>query len=366
MIIYLLTLGITFLLAYFAQGKQRVLEDGVIKKTTKNGKWAIAAVCAILIFVAGARYATGTDYWDYLGWFGYYRERPLWEVLQREEGFFWGISTILGYFTKDPNIAFFVCEAIIIFCFVPTFVKYSHNLSLTVFLYLAMFDYFSTFNGVRQWTAAAITFASLPLLKERKLFRYLLMILFAYCFHNSAIFMIPIGLFALVSPTSKWNIGILGIIGILFFLFPTTLDSILEEVVKDSYTQFIGMEGDDGVHILRVLVALLPPLVARIFYKQLATQEKDRKFLDLLINFSTVNFVIMLLATRSTTMARVGMYVSPYNALLIPYFLRIFKKESRLTAKFVIMALFLVYMMMLLPTDSNLLPYRNIYGWYFA
>lgn len=366
MIIYLLTLGITFLLAYFAQGKQRVLEDGVIKKTTKNGKWAIAAVCAILIFIGGFRYFVGSDWGVYKALFGRFVGRPLFDVLGEEEGFFWAIATIVGWFTSDVNVVFLVCEIIIILCFVPTMAKYSHNLSLTVFLYLAMMDYFTAFNGVRQWVAAAITFASLPLLKERKLFRYLLMILFAYCFHNSAIFMIPIGLFALVSPTSKWNIGILGIIGILFFLFPTTLDSILEEVVKDSYTKFIGVEGDDGVHILRVLVALLPPLVARIFYKKLATQEKDKKFVDLLINFSTVNFVVMLLATRSTMMARVGMYASPYNALLIPYFLRIFKNQSRLTAKVIIMALFLVYMVMLLPADSNVLPYRNTFGWYFA
>ncbi len=115
-----------------------------------------------------------------------------------------------------------------------------------------------------------------------------------------------------------------------------------------------------------VFNAAAPMLVARLFYRRLHEGEEDKRFLDLLINFSTVNFVVYMLATRGTTMARISMYTSLYNALLIPYFLRIFKKESRLTAKLLLMAMFGLYMIMILPVDSQLLPYQNSFGWYFA
>ena len=126
------------------------------------------------------------------------------------------------------------------------------------------------------------------------------------------------------------------------------------------------MEGDDGVNLLRVGVATLPMLLARIFYKQLHEGEEDKKFLNLLINFSTVNFAFCLLGTRGTFLYRMTMYTSPFNCLLIPYLLRAFKKESQFIAKVMIMAAFGLYLIMLLPTDALVCPYRNIFGWYFA
>ncbi|MBQ9117785.1 MAG: EpsG family protein [Clostridia bacterium] len=366
MIIYLMTLALTFLFAYVAQGKQIVLEDGVTKKTSTNGKWAIAAVCAILIFIGGFRKSVGADYGIYEGFFKKYMNWSLGDVLQEEEGGFWAIATVVGWFTDDYNAVFFVCQVIIILCFVPTMAKYSHNLSLTVFLYLATFDFFSALNGVRQWTAAAILFAALPWLKEKKIIRYCLLCWFAYFFHKSAILMIPVGIFALTSPLSKWNVLALTGVGFLFFLMPSTFDSLLGGIVDEKFTQFIGVEGDDGVSIFRILVSGAPMVLARVFYKQLPQSDGDKHFLNILINLSTVNFVFYLVGMRSTVMARMSMYVSPFNCLLIPYLLRIFKNNNRFLVKTAIMAMFGLYLLLLLPVDSMVLPYQNIFGWYFA
>ena len=66
------------------------------------------------------------------------------------------------------------------------------------------------------------------------------------------------------------------------------------------------------------------------------------------------------MGTRNTTMARIAMYFSIYNVLLIPYLLRIFKAESRLTAKVMMMFCFFAFMYLLLPVESQLIPYRNV------
>jgi|GEM_PF-1658533 len=372
MIFYLAALFLVFLLAYVAQTKQTVLEDGVIRKTNRIGKLAIAAVCVVLILIGGLRKNVGSDfgvYWNFFrgyGSFPGYMNMSLWDTFQADEGGFWAIATVVGWFTKDEQVVFFVCQAIIVLCIVPTLAKYSNNLSLSVFLYLATFDYFSSFNGVRQWVAAAIVFASLPLLKERKMIRYFLLCLFAYTFHNTAILMIPVGLFVLTKPTSKWNILGLTAVGFLFFFFPSTFESILGGIVEDKYTQFIDMEGDGGVNVLRILVAAVPVVLTRVFYRRLYEGEEDKKFLDVLINLSTVNFVFLFVATRGTYFARMGMYVSVSNCLLIPYLLRVFKKESRVPIKAIIMAMFALYLIMLLPVEAMVLPYQNVFGWKFV
>lgn len=70
------------------------------------------------------------------------------------------------------------------------------------------------------------------------------------------------------------------------------------------------------------------------------------------------------MALRSTVLARIAMY---FNFIMRCYFvfLRIFKKNSRWIAVLIMVVLFLAYMIMLLPTDSNLLPYRTIFGQIF-
>lgn len=52
------------------------------------------------------------------------------------------------------------------------------------------------------------------------------------------------------------------------------------------------------------------------------------------------------------------MYTELYNLLLYPKFLKVFKKEERYLFVFLLCVFFFIYMFLLLPVDSNLLPYR--------
>ena len=63
--------------------------------------------------------------------------------------------------------------------------------SLSVYLYVTNMAYYSSFNGVRQWFAAAILFYGYRHFFDNRR-RYMVTVFLASLFHTSAIVMIPI------------------------------------------------------------------------------------------------------------------------------------------------------------------------------
>ena len=122
------------------------------------------------------------------------------------------------------------------------------------------------------------------------------------------------------------------------------------------------LEAGSGANILRLVVACIPVVISFVFYKQL---KRTRKDIDILINFSVINMLLMLLATRHWLFARFSIYFDVYNIILIPQFVYIFKEKDRKLVRLVIYVLFFFYMYVLLHVDSELLPYKTIYGHYF-
>ena len=363
MLPYLLIVAVAFVLAYYVQTQERVSLQNLNRKThTQEGRWVLVALTLILILFAGFRKGVGSDYGIY-EWFydTVYYKAPFFETLLfEEEGFFWSIVSILTLIGADKIFFFLFCSIVTIVLIMKIISKYSINFSLSVFLYLTSMEFFGAFNGVRQWFAAAILIAGFPLLLENKKWKYCLLIIFAYFFHNSAIIVLPF-VFILHWKPRSWKTYVLyASIFIFFFAFPGLTNTILEYIAPDNYKKYFETTDDDGVNIIRVAVYALPVILSRIFYDKITETEKDKTLIDLLINLSTINFMIYLLGTRNTTMARISMYFSIYNVLLIPYLLRVFKEESRLTAKIMIMVCFFAFMYLLLPVESNLLPYRNV------
>lgn len=112
-----------------------------------------------------------------------------------------------------------------------------------------------------------------------------------------------------------------------------------------------------GVNIFRVLVTFIPVCIAFLFRKKLCDKDENK----ILINIATLNFLFLALATRSTIIARFNMYFEPYILLLYPKFLKLFKKEQRYLFVAILLICFFTYMYLLLPVDSNLLPYRTFW-----
>ena len=196
MTIYILTIGISTFLFYF-------------EEKIKNGKSikAILILTAVLIpaLVAGGRAdVVGTDvrtyaeplqlfansnnnFTDFINFQGILSNG---ESFQRFEK---GYSTLIYLASRvTPKLSFslFITELIILGCVVLGIVKFSkiRNISLPIGIFI-FFTYFYnlSFNLIRQSMAMFILFYGFSYLVKKEWIKYIIVILVAFLFHNSAI-----------------------------------------------------------------------------------------------------------------------------------------------------------------------------------
>lgn len=362
MLVYITVLAVGFFLSEYSI---RVYSTNFNNKNRIKNQinWSVVFLIVIILAVcSGIRNYVGTDFSTYKGLFEYYMEQPISQIVGISEWLFWSISGFIGKITNDVTWVFLFFALVISFCEISTIEKYTINAPLSYFLYITTMQYFNGFNGIRQSVAAAVMFAAFPLLVGKKWIWYFLLIGAMYFVHNSVVLLIPFTLIASLDPDLKRSKILFGILFVVGLAFPGIVDQVFSTFTPENYQQYTIIDSmDDGVNILRILVAFVPVAISRGFYSTLFEKAPNKKVFKYLVNFSTVNLLIWILASRSTILARFAFYTSIYNVLLIPHFLNIFVKEQKKLVMIIIMIAFFLYMYMLLPVDSNLLPYRTIF-----
>ena len=340
-----------------------------IANEKKIKKWiAVCMVSLPLILVSGFRWMVGTDFGTY-----YYTIENIInncsinfllsdsysDFIAFERGFsiiVWCIGTIY----KNPQFVIFMISVFNIMVVINCIKKYSESFTLSVFLYITTMVYFSAFNGMRQWISSVFLFWAIKYIYEKNFWKYCICVLIAINIHISAVIMLLMYWIVKIKPFSKKTFAIIMLTLMIFFSLNIIIKNFGNFVVGTRYEEYTNGSNmdDDGVNIFRVLVAAVPVIMSFFYYKKYPKDEEA----NVLINFSLINFLFLCLATQSTIIARFNMYFEPYNLLLYPKFLKMFKKEERYLYIFVLATCFFAYMYLLLPVDSNLLPYRTIFN----
>ncbi len=198
---------------------------------------------------------------------------------------------------------------------------YTENVFLSAFIFVASTNCMWLFNGIRQFLVVSIIFASTRLIAEKKLFKFLLLVFILYLIHNSCIIMIPIYFILNFKPWSR-QIGLCVVATMaIVFLFPKQFIELLDEGFEE-YHIMQHMEEDDGVNILRVLVAAVPSVLAFIYRENI--NEYNNKYVNLWINASviTVGLYAVGVVSSGVFVGRLPIYTEIYNVLLLPFLLK--------------------------------------------
>ncbi|MPM97976.1 Transmembrane protein EpsG [bioreactor metagenome] len=321
-----------------------------------------------LVVVSGFRYKSGTDFATYTENFQYLNMKKDTDTQtqgnaenQSQEGDI-GFDILCQHLYKistDPQIMFFATALITNVLIVLVLMKYSSRFELSIWLYITTFVYYSTFNGLRQWMAAAILFAGTKyLLKERSFIKYLPIALFASLFHKSALVMIPIYFFINSKTFSKRNL--LMVLGFMFAVFAYSkflpiLANVLEGTQYAHYVQIFETD-TNGINPLRLAVYFAPIGMACFFYKQF-NPKKDIQ-VDRLLNLCIIGFFVMFMALRQVFFARLIFYFDLYYLLLIPRLIDIGDKPFKRFLYYSISVGYFAFSYLLLITgDAWILPY---------
>ena len=259
----------------------------------------------------------------------------------------WGfdfISMIIKTWIKDsPEVFIFIFSLITVSCIFIAFYKYTELLELCIYLFITTGCYLVSMNGIRQYLASAILFLSFPLIYKRKWQIYFPIVLVCSTFHKSALLFILL-YFIVDKPAwgtvTKWML----LIGIFLFVsYPVTgpfLGEILGETQYGNYKSELMSTGA-GANMVRVLVMAVPVIFSYLGKSYVKGKEK---YYNIVVNFSVINLIAILLATKFWIYARFNIYFSLYMIILLTWIVRyMFYGRNRKIMYLMCLGFYLVY-----------------------
>lgn len=252
---------------------------------------------------------------------------------------FYALGALVSVFAGNHFRYFFLVIALIqCCCLVKTYRKYSEDYWFAIFVFVATTDYLSwMFNGIRQFTAVAITFAAAEPIFKKQYVKACLIIAFASLFHKSALMMIPI-IFIVQGRPWNWK-TILVILGTVVIMsasgvFTDTLDTVLADTQYRNVVSDWRSGGDDGTNPLRVLVYSVPTILSLFCRKKIA--KSGDRVIQIACNMGIISTALYLVSmvTSGIFMGRLPIYCSLYaNGILLPWeFKHVFGRQMRFLA----------------------------------
>lgn len=267
-------------------------------------------------------------------------------TLSKDKGFYICSALIKIIVGSNVKIYFLILSAIQGLCLVKIYQKYSINYAVSVFLFLASTDYISwMYNGVRQFTAVVITFASVGFLLKNNKIKYIILIIIASLFHQSALILIP---FAFVVNGRAWNkktvfFILMAVFAVAFIgQFTNFLDNALAETQYKNVVSDWKQFEDDGTNVLRVLVYAVPTILS--YLGRRIIWEKDDTLINLCVNMSIIStgLYIVSMFTSGIFIGRLPIYFSLFNYILLPWEIKnLFTEKS---ARLMFVAMILAYL----------------------
>ncbi len=230
-----------------------------------------------------------------------YENYGIWGYIH-EFGFVYS-NIIISHFTANRYIFILIYTLIVYVLILGSFKKYIENYPFALLLFLGLWFFF-TFTYLRQVMAVSIAWFGYRYIYERKLWKYLLVIVLAFSFHNSAIIFAPVYFL----PVKKFKPGvIIGVMIVLFLIGATGAPSSL----FDNFGEMTGStERTDAYAEVKmfkidyVFEAALFLFVILTGYKRIPETKENVVF----INMGLLFCATLLFFVNSTNAGRLGWY----------------------------------------------------------
>lgn len=302
----------------------------------RYGRLPVAVIAATLIILAGTRPNIGDTFaYRSMFWSNPASFSHISQILTgdgKDKGFSVLTTLLKMVIGNNDTLYFLIISAVCLLCVILTYRKYSCNLFISMFLFIASSDYIQwNYNGMRQFIAVAVIFAATDLLLQKKYLAYFAIVAVMSTIHASALIMIPI---SLVVQGKPWNLRtVLFTLAALFAInFSGALRDLIANFMAD--TQYSGEVDQfletEGTNIFRVLVFSIPPLLALVFRRYL--RAANDPLMNLSTNMSIVSMGVYIISsvTSGIFVGRIPIYFSLYNYILLPGLVEtVFTKRSQ-------------------------------------
>ncbi|WP_066067752.1 EpsG family protein [Neobacillus soli] len=337
MTILWINLAIVFILSFFSRYFAVPSTGMYASVPIKPNKFLAFGVLLSLAMVSGLRSNIGdTFFYKHI----YETNSFTWKYIESQKDMGFGVlQRILKHYSDDPQILILTTAIITNILIFTVLYKYSRMLELSTYVYITGGLFLVSMNGMRQCLAAAIVFAATKFLIDGSWKRYMLVVLFASTFHESALVLIPIYLLVRFKAWSKATFILLFfavVIVIGFDKFSAVLFSALEDTQYGHYQNF----NEGGASTMRVAVNGVPLVIAYF------GREKLRRIFpesDFIVNMAVIGFVFMIVSTQNWIFARFSIYFSLYQLILISWVIKLINKKDQRVIYYALLICYFLY-----------------------
>lgn len=300
-----------------------------IGKRTQRKKILFVVICFVQLYLISAyRYNIGADYKMYADGFfdmaidvsrngfnltGY----EDWEI-----GFIL-FNKIIAVFTADSSVFFVISSLLPLIGPAYLIIRYSGNPFISVFLYVNLYLFYLDINFVRQGIAMSILCFAYGFLRDKKFWRFVLIVALAACFHLTAVYMIPVFLICLMKVNTRTLI--LYLFGLLFYYILS--DGLLNIVLASFHNEYSGsIFIENGVFAYYAFYPLLicAAMVFLSYYvKDLTPAMNTLIHLTLMMGFWTI------VMTKHALFERFSYYTMLFVILAVPDAIKAFSEQLR-------------------------------------
>jgi len=329
-------------------------QDLSLKEQPLGVKVFLFLTAAMLIFVAGCRYCVGADYTSYYHGLTIYAPRLEESLRDYDEPGLPIIATIVSWFTDDGAYFIFTCSLLTIGLFLITTYRNESSPLMTSLLFMFIVWY-GTFNGVRQYLAAAILFCGHRFIYEKKIWKWLLTVLIATGVHTSAIIMFVL-YFLLRNKVNLRNVILLSIGTYIVAANYDTIFSIIN-VVKETDRGTTSGYALRSVNALRILVSCCPAIACLVLSWGKTLTKEQTFYMNSLIIYGAS----MVAASNSAYLARIGIYTEPFVVVGLPKLFRIKNKQVENLLRIGIICLYAIFFYIEISGSSTLRTFHWIW-----
>lgn len=336
MTILWLTLGLVYLFGFYARYFAKPVGPAY-EFVKPNMLWASLAGI-LLVLVSGLRNNIGDTYY-YMH--SYRTVRYNWEIISSQKDI--GFNIFQMYLQKisyDPQILIFTVALITYILIAIILYQYSRLFELSLYVFITSGLFITSMNGIRQFLAAAIAFTGTRFIINGNWKAYMLIVLLASQFHNTALVLIPIYFIVRRRAWSSTTF-ILLFLAILIVLGFNQFTSVLFSALEDTQYGVYKVVEYQGANFLRVVVYIVPVVLAYMGRDKL---RKICPYSDYIVNLSLLALVFMLISTQNWIFARFVYYFGLYVLILISWVIKLFdQKEQKLIYYGVIVCYFIFF-----------------------
>ena len=328
--------------------KYRVTKNGILKRQYYNPILIFMYICP-LAYVAACRYR----FWDTDDYRLMYEavgesfDNVFNNVTGHVEKGYLLFTALLNQINKDSQFLIIISSVFIIYAICFFLYKESTDIPLS-FLIFSSQIWMATMNGLRQYmVAAALWLAWGMWAKSMRCKKNDLCFIFAIVmmssFHKSVLICIPLFFCARGKLLNKKIL--LCILAAIIMTVVSPIYNLLFNFLlgETDYANYVDINATMGVS--RFISCCFPIILIWLYYFiYLKNSENRSNKIIWMMNLSCINFAFNILALRMVYFARIGMYFTIFDLIVMPYCIdRCFTKNSRKLIKIFMVSFYVFF-----------------------